>query len=164
MPGILPDMTSVTVTPADLDQKPAIANLIQLYLYDMTEFMPFPLGADGRFDYGFLDRFWRYPYLIHSGDELAGFALVIDECPLTATTPCWFMAEFFVLKAYRRAGMGSRAVSDIVERHPGRWHIGAPCANLPAQAFWTKALAPRSPTLSDITFDGDNWRLRAFRF
>ena len=152
----------VTIKPATPDQKPLIANLIQLYLYDMTETMPFPVGADGRFDYDFLDRFWRFPYLVYAGEEIAGFALVIDECPLTGRTPCWFMAEFFILKAYRRHGFGSQAVADIVERHPGTWHIGVPLANLPAQAFWTKALAPRSPLLSDITFDGDDWRLGTF--
>ena len=70
----------ITIVPATLDQKQLVANLIQLYLYDMTESMPFPVGADGRFEYDFLHRFWRFPYLIHSDDEIAGFALVVDQC------------------------------------------------------------------------------------
>ncbi|MHA6298046.1 GNAT family N-acetyltransferase [Devosia sp. CAU 1758] len=99
---------TITLRRAMVGDKPAIANLIQLYLHDMTEFMPFPVGPDGRFAYDFLDRFWRCPYFIMSGDEIAGFALVVDECPLTGRAPCWFMAEFFVLKAYRGRGASAR--------------------------------------------------------
>lgn len=155
-------MNETTIFPARDDQKPVIANLIQLYLYDVTESMPFPVGADGRFEYDFLDRFWRFPYLIYSDNQLAGFALVIEECPLTGRQPCWFMAEFFVLKAYRRRGVGKAAVTAIIDRHPGDWHIAVPLANAPAQAFWGRALQSRHPAAREITFDGDDWRLNAF--
>jgi predicted acetyltransferase len=111
-------MTQIHLVAARPSQKPVIANLIQLYLHDMTEFMPFPVGADGRFKYDFLDRFWRHPYLILSGEEIAGFALVIDECPLTGTQPCWFMAEFFVLKAHRGRGAGRAALDLALAAHP----------------------------------------------
>lgn len=157
-------MTQATrIVPATSDHKPVIANLIQLYLYDMTESMPFPVGPDGRFEYDFLDRFWRFPHLIYSGTELAGFALVIDECPLTARQPCWFMAEFFVLKAYRRAGVGQAALDAILDAHPGDWHIGVPKANQSAQAFWGRALTPHDPAVQEIIFEGEDWRLNAFR-
>jgi predicted acetyltransferase len=150
------------IVPATEDQKPIIANLIQLYLYDMTESMPFPVGADGRFEYDFLDRFWRFPYLIYAGDEIAGFALVIGECPLTGRKPCWFMAEFFVLKAYRRTGVGRAALKAALARHPGDWHIAVPHANAPAGAFWNTALTDRKPAQRDIRFDGDDWLLNEF--
>jgi len=152
----------ISLVPATDAHKPVIANLMQLYLYDMTESMPFPVGPDGRFEYDFFDRFWRFPYLIHSGEEIAGFAFVIDECPLTDTAPCWFMAEFFILKAYRRHGAGRAALAAILQRHPGDWHIGVPHANVPAQAFWGRALTVHSPVVRDITFEGDDWRLNAF--
>lgn len=156
-------MNQIELHPAAPDQKRVIANLIQLYLYDMTEFMPFPVGADGRFEYGFLERFWRYPYLIMSGDEIAGFALVIDECPLTGTSPCWFMAEFFVMRAYRQRGVGREAVRLALSRHPGQWHLGVPHANRAALAFWSKALKAHGPTVSGLQHDGDHWRLHTFQ-
>jgi predicted acetyltransferase len=155
-------MTDITILPATDTHKPVVANLIQLYLYDMTESMPFPVGPDGRFEYDFLERFWRFPYLLHAGEEIAGFALVIDDCPLTGRAPCWFMAEFFVLKAYRRQGVGQGALAAILQAHPGDWHIGVPGANLPAQAFWGSSLAPQQPQVRDIVFEGDDWRLNAF--
>lgn len=155
-------MEQIELRPAAPHQKPVIANLIQLYLHDMTEFMPFPVGADGRFEYEFLDRFWRFPYLIMAGDELAGFALVIDQCPLTGASPCWFLAEFFVLKAYRGRGTGTAAVAAALGRHPGQWHVAVPHANKAAQIFWLKALAEENCDARDIHFDGDDWRLNAF--
>lgn len=150
------------IVSATEDQKPVIANLIQLYLYDMTESMPFPVGADGRFEYDFLDRFWRFPYLIYAGNEIAGFALVIDECPLTGRKPCWFMAEFFVLKACRRHGIGRAALRAALALHPGDWHIAVPQANAPAKAFWTAALFEYAPRAREITFEGDSWWLQIF--
>ena len=153
---------SVALQPAAESDKVAIANLIQLYLHDMTEFMPFPVGADGRYAYGFLDRFWRFPYFIMAGDEIAGFALVIDECPLTGRSPCFFMAEFFVLKAYRWQGNGKAALDLLLTAHPGQWHIAVPHANTAAQSFWAKSLATRLPASRDIHFDGDDWRLHQF--
>ena len=155
-------MTQATLIPARPDQKPVIANLIQLYLHDMTEFMPFPVGADGRVGYDFLDRFWRFPYLVRSGEEIAGFALVIDACPLTGRAPCWFMAEFFILRAYRGRGLARAAVQQAVDAHKGQWHIAVPRANRAAQSFWSKALATQSPVSRDIHFDGDDWRLHHF--
>lgn len=155
-------MDSITLRPATPDDKPVIANLIQLYLHDMTEFMPFPVGADGRYDYDFLNRFWRHPYFIMSGDEIAGFALVVDTCPLTGREPCWFMAEFFVLKAYRRRGAGRAALDLALATHQGHWHIAVPHANAAAQAFWPQALGARAAAPRDIHFDGDDWSLYAF--
>ncbi|WP_224701797.1 GNAT family N-acetyltransferase [Devosia aquimaris] len=152
-------MSAISLIAARPDQKPVVANLIQLYLYDMTEFMPFPVSADGRFEYDFLDRFWQHPYLIMAGDEIAGFALVVDTCPLTGRTPCWFMAEFFVLKAYRRRGAGQAALAAALARHQGDWHIAVPHANRAAASFWQKAGADRGAPARDISFEGDDWRL-----
>jgi len=153
---------SVSIRPATAADKPIIASLLQLYLYDMTEFMPFTIGVDGRFEYGFLDRFWRHPYLILSASEIAGFALIVDECPLTGRSPCWFMAKFFVLRAYRKRGIGKAVLDMVLIAHPGPWHIAVPLANRAAQAFWGRALAARSAPPRDLHFDDDDWSLYEF--
>ncbi|MBB4050989.1 putative acetyltransferase [Devosia subaequoris] len=154
---------TISIRRAKDDDKSAIANLIQLYLHDMTEFMPFPVGSDGRFEYGFLDRFWRHPYFLMSGEEIAGFALVIEECPLTGRKPCWFMAEFFVLRAYRGRGVGRSTLDLVLKAHPGAWHIAVPHANVAARKFWPQALGGRLVTSRDIAFEGDTWTLTAFQ-
>ena len=151
----------IRLVAATTEQKQVIGNLIQLYLHDMTAVMPFPVGPDGRFQYDFLDRFWQHPYLVYAGDEIAGFCLVIRGCPLTGRD-CWFMAEFFILRAYRGHGTGRAALAASLDAHAGDWTIAVPHANTPAEAFWSKVLAPLSPQVTDMAFEGDLWRLRAF--
>lgn len=157
-----PENPIVSIVGAAVDDKPVVANLLQLYLYDMTADLPFPVGRDGRFEYDYLDRFWQHPYLIFRDDELAGFALVIDTCPVTSAAPCFFMAEFFVLKAYRGQGVGKAAFEDIVRRHYGPWHIGVIDRNEGANAFWSRALAARGATTFSHRFDGETWLIYEF--
>ena len=110
---------------ADAD-RPVIEQLIQLYLYDMASEHPWPLEADGRYAYDFLDRFWQHPYILLSEGEIAGFALVIRGCPITGDPARWFMAEFFVLRPYRRRGFGRDAVRHVLTQHTGPWNIAGP--------------------------------------
>ncbi|WP_238996488.1 hypothetical protein [Paenibacillus pinistramenti] len=46
------------------------------------------------------------------------------------------MAEFFVLKRFRRTGVGRTAAYALFDRFPGRWYISQLKTNTPAQAFW----------------------------
>lgn len=156
-------MKELRVIAAQEADRQTVANLIQLYLYDMTDEGVWPVGADGLYEYDFLERFWRYPYLLHVDGELAGFALVVDECPLTGEKPCWFMAEFFVLRGYRRNGIGRRAVAELLGRHPGRWHVAVMGSHPKADAFWDQVLrAQEGLVVSMLVFEGDVWRLRSF--
>lgn len=125
-------------------ERPIIEQLIQLYLYDMASEHPWPLEPNGRYAYDFLDRFWQHPYLLHTNGELAGFALVIRGCPITGRADCWFMAELFVLRPYRRQGLGAEATRQLLANHPGAWHVAVLQSNQPALAFWNRAL--RVPT------------------
>jgi predicted acetyltransferase len=154
-------MSGLEIVAATEADKPTIANLLQLYLYDMTDEGVWPIGADGRYGYDLLERFWQHPYLLHLDGELAGFALVIDECPLTGEQPCWFMAEFFVLRGYRRRGAGRQAVAELLRRHPGRWHVGVMQGHVRSDAFWSSVLGEGVST-RDLSFEGDDWRLRSF--
>ncbi len=155
-------MSDVSVHAAMPGHRPVIEKLIQLYLYDMTGDLPFPIGEDGLFEYDYLDRFWRHPYLIRSGGELAGFALVIDKCPVTDQRPCFFMAEFFVLKAYRRRGVGRQAVEAIISSHRGRWHIGVIEKNTGAAEFWASQHRCREASKYHRHFDGEDWLIYDF--
>ena len=69
----------IEVTPASPDEQPILANLIQLYAHDFSEFHPVELGADGRFVYKPLPLYWlepgRHPFLVRIGGKLAGFCL-----------------------------------------------------------------------------------------
>lgn len=150
------------VRPAEASQRPVVERLIQLYLYDMASQHPWPLEPDGTYGYDLLDRFWQHPYLMYADGELAGFALVIRGCPITGQSDCWFMAEFFVLRPYRRRGLGRAAVERLLANHPGSWHVTVLQSNAPAMDFWQRALAVHTPTVAPASHDGDDWQVMAF--
>jgi len=50
------------------------------------------------------------------------------------------IAEFFVTHPYRGRGVAKRALERVLERRPGRWHLGVIHDNARALAFWRKAL------------------------
>ena len=132
----------VSVTAANLAEKPIVANLLQLYHYDFTEFIPeLKLGEDGTYPYRYLDAYWdpepgeqRFPLLIRCDGELAGFALVrfVNET--------YVMAEFFVMRPYRRSGAGKQAATAVFRTFSGKWIVHQVPGNVPAQAFWRRVI------------------------
>ena len=50
------------------------------------------------------------------------------------------VAEFFVLRKYRRIGVGSRTARVLFERWAGRWEVAVARYNKPALSFWRKAI------------------------
>lgn len=144
-------------------ERPTISNLIQLYLYDMASTTPFPVGEDGKYAYTMLDEFWEHPYVLKADGEIAGFALVIDRCPITQTSSCWFLAEFFVLRPYRRKSIGRAAFTELKARHPGLWHVATVIDNHKGEAFWSTIIPDATCEKLDAQFDGMNWIVRSFK-
>ncbi|MBI5948173.1 MAG: GNAT family N-acetyltransferase [Chloroflexi bacterium] len=133
---------NVVVEPAKVEDKAVLRRLLELYLYDFTEFLPHDLNEHGEFGYQYLDHYWaaderetRLPFLVRADGKLAGFALVRRK----AGGP-WTMAEFFVMRKYRRGGVGSRAAREVFARCPGAWKVSEVTANTPAQAFWRRVI------------------------
>ena len=166
-------VASVTVVEAPAAQRPVLDRLLQLYKYDFSEFAPIgsPYGevdAEGRFSYPGLESYWqdsaRIPLLIRADDHLAGFVLVhqwsaldqpLDHC----------VAEFFVLRKYRRARVGTRAALLIFRRYPGRWEVPVAWYNPPAQAFWRAVSEGLGPVeVEDLAGDGKRWAGPVLRF
>src|SRR5580704_3818990 len=98
------------VVPAAPDQAPLLANLLELYAHDFSEFHNVEIGEDGRFGYRALPLYWsepdRHPFLIMLDSKLAGLALVkkgsdVSGSDVSSNEAVWDMAEFFILRAYR---------------------------------------------------------------
>jgi len=72
--------THVEVTPAAPEQEPILANLLELYGHDFSEFQDLDLGPDGRFGYKGLPLYWsepdRHPFLVTVAGRLVGLVLV----------------------------------------------------------------------------------------
>lgn len=138
----------VTLTPVPKSQSQIITNLIQLYKYDFSEFAdigsPYgEVGPDGRFIYEGLDNYWRedgwVPLKLEADGRLAGFVLMNRWSALNRLLD-HAVAEFFVLRKYRRVGVGSRAARVLFERWPGCWEVAVARYNKPALSFWRKAI------------------------
>ena len=71
--------------------------------------------------------------------SLAGFALV-DKRVRIAGDDFW-LDQFFVLKKYRRRGVGGRAAAAVFSQHTGRWQVGQMPENTAALAFWRHVIA-----------------------
>lgn len=121
-------------------ERDIVANLMQMYLHDLSEFDHDNVSANGRYEYRYFNDYWveeeRHPFLIFYDSGLAGFALVREFAPET-----WSMAEFFVLRKFRKRGVGAEAARLLFEKFKGTWHVAQEEENLPAQKFWRKTIA-----------------------
>ncbi|MEJ7588193.1 MAG: GNAT family N-acetyltransferase [Ferruginibacter sp.] len=50
------------------------------------------------------------------------------------------VAEFFVMKKYRRAGIGTSIATYVFDLHKGGWEVFQKESNKPAQIFWYKVI------------------------
>jgi predicted acetyltransferase len=107
----------VEVAPALVEQEPVLANLLELYAHDFSELIDLRLGADGRFGYKRFPSYWkepdRFPFLIKADNQLAGFVFVSRGSEISGDSKIWDMAEFFIVRGYRRLGLGSKAAQAV---------------------------------------------------
>src|SRR5215471_17178987 len=132
---------TVTLELGNPDRAPLLSNLLELYVHDMSEIFPLEIGPDGRFGYDKLPLYWtepekRFAFLIHAGPRVAGFALVTRGTPVTEDPDDLDVAEFFVLRAFRRSGVGRRAAFLLWDRIPGRWVVRVSEGNRAGLPFW----------------------------
>lgn len=139
-----PEKPNIEIIPASLQQKAILANLLELYMYDFCEFVDLEIGTDGRFGYGDLDIYWtepaRHPLLVYVDTRLAGFALIDGLPERSPDGMVWDVAEFFVLRGYRRTGIGTQIAHRIWKRFPGPWQVRVLVSNQPAYRFWHSAI------------------------
>jgi predicted acetyltransferase len=134
----------VEVLPAAREHEPVLANMLELYAYDFSEVCDLQLWPDGRYHYPALPLYWqektRFPFLVKAGGHLAGFVLVSSGSLISGDPQVWDMAEFFVMRRYRRQGIGAAVAQEIWRRFPGPWDVRVLESNQPAQAFWQATL------------------------
>jgi predicted acetyltransferase len=126
--------------PATAADRPVLARLAQLCLHDLSASEPLEIGEDGLFPSDFLAPYGDDPnhraYLLRAGPLLAGFALVNRSSRLAGPFAGSAVALFFVLRRYRRQGVGRAAARLLFDATPGLWEVATPAANVPAAAFW----------------------------
>jgi predicted acetyltransferase len=160
----------VTIEHATRADSALLANLLELYVHDLSEVFPVELGPDGRFGYPKLPLYWsepdhRFAFLIRAGDKTLGFALVTRGSPATADPDVLDIAEFFILRRHRRSGYGTRAAALLFDRFPGRWFVRVSEGNRGAVPFWQSAIAAYTRgNFTQTTRAGSPYAWRDFAF
>lgn len=162
-----PEVRLEMAAPSDA---PLLANLLELYIHDLSEVFALKIGADGRFGYGRLPLYWsepetRFPYLIRSGAELAGFALIMRGSPASANPNVFDVSEFFVLRSHRGSGVGQRAAVALWGRLRGDWVVRVGERNRPALSFWERTIRDYANRAYQVgEHQGETQTFRVFTF
>jgi predicted acetyltransferase len=157
-------MAEVTLDELGEGQRALVENLAQFYLYDFSEFDPADVGADGRFE-GWID--WpnlftdgRRVFGIRVDGQIAGFAVVCEdsEALRDADERVQWLEEFFVMRRYRRQGVGRAAATALFARFAGTWEVGQIATNTAGQAFWRDVIGSHTGgDFEEVRFNDDRW-------
>ena len=103
----------------------------------------YKLGDDGLFHDEDYSTYWddsgKYPYLIFSGKEIAGFALVEEKSSETV------LAQFFVMYKFQGLGIARSAALDVFQSHSAPWVVHSLIDNPKSERFWPKVIREYSP-------------------
>lgn len=137
-------MAELALRRCETRDRPALARMLELYQYELSDIWDQDLDANGEFGYD-LESFWRSPtchaFIATVAGRYAGFATVDRRVKIGPEG--WWMDQFFVLKKYRRAGVGAALAAHVFEALPGDWEVGQMLSNAPAQVFWRRLIAAR---------------------
>ena len=136
---------NVEIVPIPEDRQDVLFQLWQLYVYDFSELDGGDVGEDGRYASSiYLGEYWRdprrHPYVVRVDGKLAGFVLVHRRERLADDPGVTRMAEFFIMRKYRRRGVGELVATRIFDQFPGRWDVSEIAQNVGAQAFWRRVI------------------------
>jgi predicted acetyltransferase len=130
----------IELRPVDEADKVVLERLVELYRYDFSEYRPYALTPHGTYGYRYLDHYFlddaREACFVLVDGELAGFTMTSRLAGGART-----MSEFFVVRSWRRRGVGTAVAHEVFARHPGRWRVAFDDTNAPAGAFWPEVCA-----------------------
>jgi predicted acetyltransferase len=119
-----------------------LKRMLELYQYEISDMYDQDLDALGEYGYDLTrhrEAKRSFAHVVLVDGRYAGFALVAPGA-VTQKDGYW-MEQFFILKKYRRSGLGAEFAQSVFHSHPGAWEVGQMPSNLPAQAFWRKVIA-----------------------
>lgn len=146
-----PHVPIVSLDAATAADATLLGNLLELYAHELSDVFPdVVLGPDGRYGYPRLPLYWsepdrRFAFVIRADGQVAGFVLATRGSPMAADPEVLDVAEFFVLRRYRRLGVGRRAARLLWRRLPGRWMVRVAEGNRGGLAFWGDVFAAAAP-------------------
>ena len=117
--------------------------------------------------YKHLPLYWsepdRPPFLVKLNGKLAGLALVKKGSHNRADV--WEVGEFFIVRAYRRQGIGMKIAHEVWKRFSEPWEVRVMKSNRVALNFWHRAIAAfigEAIHPSRIEKENEFWQVFAF--
>ena len=156
----MPIDKEIEIRPAQPGDRLALHRMLELYQYELSDIWDQDLDAHGEYGYS-LDRYFGargcHTFVARSSGRLAGFALV-DGAVKVSQGGQW-MDQFFILKKFRRAGLGAALARHVFDAVPGAWEVGQMAANHAAQAFWRRVIGEYTAgTYSEHTITCGGWQ------
>lgn len=163
-----PRIELVEATEAD---RAVIENLAQLYQYDFSEMSRRDtergyhgnVKEDGLFHNIDFDYYYakdeHHEYIVRVDDYIAGFVLVASGKSFRDPSEIvWWIDEFFVMRKYRRLGVGEHVAKTLFDRFPGCWQVAEMSINTDAQSFWRTVIGDYTDgDFEEVWLDDDNW-------
>jgi len=130
----------VTLRLVTLAEREILANLLEKYAYEFSQYDKRDINPLGLYGYMYLDYYWtenkRWAYFIEVDGLLAGFVMVNDYPEAEDRETDFSLSEFFVMYKYRRTGVGRQAFFMALDRHRGRWQLKMHPGNTASVSFW----------------------------
>ncbi len=131
------------LVPVEREDKSVLRNLLEKYEYEFSQYDQRDVNCNGLYDYWYVDHYWtednRWAFFLLADGKLAGFVMVNDY-PEVDLPSDYTLSEFFVVYKYRRSGLGTFAVRQLLERFHGGWQLKYHTKNTGSVAFWNKVV------------------------
>ena len=138
--------SSLSISKVGPEAEIVLRNLFEYYLHDMSEWFEIDTKADGSYSYD-TSSIWKdgyEAYLAKVGHSIMGFAVVGSAAEWLGDTGGHDVHEFFVLRRFRRNGIGQRMAILLWNERPGEWLVRVLQANAPALPFWRRTISSYS--------------------
>jgi predicted acetyltransferase len=167
--GTFIPQNEIKLVEARREDKPVLRQLLELYAHDFSEFDQADVDEHGFYGYDYFDCYWteanRHPFLIRVNGKLAGLVLVSDYCYILEDKSAKSVSEFFVMRKYRRRGIGKTVAGKVFDQFPGKWEIIEHEANLAAKAFWKTVVGDYTQNRYEVReVDTGDWKGQALLF
>lgn len=133
---------NITIDRVPKEENSVLRNLMELYQHDHAEWDGTDLNEHGLYGYTHFDHYWtddgRHPFIIRVDGKLAGFVMVRTPPNVEARNR---LCEFFIVRKYRRKGIGRIVTHRIFDMFPGEWEVTQVENNHIARAFWERVVS-----------------------
>lgn len=119
----------------DEETRPVWDRLFQLYLHDMSENTGQEPGLDGAFPTRPYDDNESSSRLIVLLRNKPAGLVSLRSCAGTADLLKRQLDDFFILRCYRRLGIGEEVARMVFDSHPGNWQAGVNLSNESGRLF-----------------------------